>query len=267
MSTLFRPSHPGFSTPVVGLTGQHITSPFGVDRPDINKDCPPHRGVDFSSRSGGIPAPLQYSAGFYGRVEKLHDSAYRTITVRPFHDAARYVQFLHSSYWSVKEGDIIAPWTPLGNTGNAGAEAIHLHIQVVDDSAVCVPIHDCWDRCYIDPTTWPINDHFSGKWRWSTTQSGKRIEEVIEFFDANDEFDHARFERGHKQFQRKMKLDGYFIHDGLPAISARSLDPRYTGGMTVMPFERHKTLVNGDYGSKLVFIKDGGAQSDKANGG
>jgi murein DD-endopeptidase MepM/ murein hydrolase activator NlpD len=58
------------------------------------------------------------------------DGPWGTITVQ-IRDGS-LIQYLHTSASHVKVGDIVAPDTKLGVTGQTGAGIIHLHIQAKD---------------------------------------------------------------------------------------------------------------------------------------
>jgi murein DD-endopeptidase MepM/ murein hydrolase activator NlpD len=91
-----------------------------------------HEGVDLSSRPepGQQPKPLDFKAGVHGVVVKAGDGPYGTIAVQ-VRDGS-LIQFLHTSASHVKLGDIVAPDTKLGVTGQKGAGVIHLHVQAKD---------------------------------------------------------------------------------------------------------------------------------------
>lgn len=80
------------------------------------------------------------------------------IEVSPFGDPAHVVRYLHCETHSVKRGDVVAPWTPLGTTGSrgGGSTGVHLHLDVV---ALGRPSsEECWSREYVDPLAYPIRD-------------------------------------------------------------------------------------------------------------
>jgi hypothetical protein len=153
----------GFSPSLIGLPGP-ITGRFLDPRPD---GCP-HKGLDIGS--AGISKT--YTAGIYGKVvpPNPNDSKWCTIAVQPFHDAQATIQYLHSSSSRVGVGDIVAPWTEIGDTGNCSPTPvpIHLHIQVAFNRT---PSYPCWGtRDFVDPETWNLGAPLLGTWVNSEAQ-------------------------------------------------------------------------------------------------
>lgn len=144
----------GFSPLIVGLGQFPIVHPFLERR----RDCF-HAGIDIGS--GGVER--KFRAGIFGRVARTGGRC-NTITVVPFQAATETVQYLHCSRFLVKEGDVVAPWTQIGVTGNVGcgSRGIHLHLQVVKLRGR--PRKHCWSRNYVDPTRWRIQDLMVGNW-------------------------------------------------------------------------------------------------------
>jgi hypothetical protein len=94
-----------------------------------------HMGLDFQSRPAGggqKPVPLPFHAGFSGRVKLYPGSSTNTIGVVPDANPNVEVQFLHAGQVLVQDGQSVWPFTKLGQTGNKGGGAIHLHVQVLD---------------------------------------------------------------------------------------------------------------------------------------
>jgi len=148
----------GFSPSAVGLAGEHISGHFLEPRPD---GCP-HKGLDISS--SGVPK--SFCAGIYGRVVPPDPalSQWGTIAVEPFNDPSATIQYLHASSSNVVPGDLVAPWTILGKTGNTSPTPvpIHLHIQVAFQRA---PTHACWgNRDFVNPETWETTSVLLGAW-------------------------------------------------------------------------------------------------------
>ena len=88
------------------------------------------------------------------------------ITVVPFHNQRSSVQYLHCSSISVKNNQLVAPWTVLGRTGTkappeSGVTGYHLHLHVINPG---VPRRPTWPLNYVDPTTWPIRNPLIGQW-------------------------------------------------------------------------------------------------------
>jgi hypothetical protein len=147
-----------FDPDTVGLHAERVSGRFEESR---SSGCP-HRGLDISS--SGVPKP--FIAGIYGTVVEPINTGYGTIAVQPFGDATSVVQYLHCSSSRVNIGDVVAPWTVLGTTGDKAPpgtdiHGIHLHIQVISPGK---PKHSCWNRNYVDPGAWTPHFAFAGKW-------------------------------------------------------------------------------------------------------
>jgi murein DD-endopeptidase MepM/ murein hydrolase activator NlpD len=97
-----------------------------------NEKPRPHEGVDLSSRPapGKPPKPLDFRAGVYGIIVKAGDGPWGTISVQLADGSV--LQYLHTSASHVKVGEVVAPDSRLGKTGNTGAGIIHLHVQAKD---------------------------------------------------------------------------------------------------------------------------------------
>jgi hypothetical protein len=152
----------GFDPALLGLGAfGGITSHFMDPR-----DGCPHKGTDFSS--GGTPQP--FLAGVYGKViqPSADQSQWCTIAVQPFNDPAATVQYLHASSVSVAVGNLVAPWTILGQTGQCSPTPvpIHLHVQVFYAGQ---PSQPCWGsgRNFVNPETWGIQSPLVGTWHAS----------------------------------------------------------------------------------------------------
>jgi hypothetical protein len=162
----------GFSPALVGLSGP-ISGTFNEPRPG---GCP-HRGLDISSN--GISTP--FSAGIYGTVIAPTPGASQwcTIAVKPFDDPTVVVQYLHCSSTNVNLGDIVAPWTILGTTGNCSPTPvpIHLHIQVIYPGA---PANLCWNQNFVDPQTWNIVSPMLGGWSCTDVEMGNTYLNTVE---------------------------------------------------------------------------------------
>jgi hypothetical protein len=140
--------------------GQPITLEPGVPV-DPNKidHIATHRGIDFTSKVGRTPTALPFTAGIQGQAWPVSGSSTRTINVKD--SRTGYVfQFMHATTISAPIENCtenapcsVRPWTRLGTTGNAGADAIHLHVQVKDENGR-----------YIDPDMafLPATSPFSG---------------------------------------------------------------------------------------------------------
>ena len=155
----------GFDPALVGLPGP-VTGRFLEPRPD---GCP-HKGLDIGSSRVSMP----FSAGVFGRVilPNPADSAWCTIAVQPFHDLQATVQYLHGATSNVNIGDLVAPWTVIGSTGDCSPTPvpIHLHIQVVYPGA---PAYACWgNRNFVNPETWDTGDPLVGLWSYTENQPG-----------------------------------------------------------------------------------------------
>jgi hypothetical protein len=117
---------------------------------------------------------MPFLAGVYGKVVPPNpaDSAWNTIAIQPFFDAAATVQYLHAQSSNVSIGDTVAPWTVVGVTGNTSPTPVpvHLHIQVVYQRP---PKHACWgSRDFVDPETWDQGEPLVGFWHCSMSQNG-----------------------------------------------------------------------------------------------
>jgi murein DD-endopeptidase MepM/ murein hydrolase activator NlpD len=88
-----------------------------------------HEGVDLQCRTGPNepPKPLQFKAGVHGVVVRSGTGNVGMVAVQVWDGSV--LEFLHTSKSFVKVGDVVAPDTPLGTTGKAGAGTIHLHVQ------------------------------------------------------------------------------------------------------------------------------------------
>ncbi len=152
----------GFSPQVVGLSGERITGKFEEERPKQN--CF-HRGLDISSSK----RPKPFTAGLFGKVVSPLGSEWGTVTVLPFHASGYTVQYLHCSAIDVGVGEVIAPWTTLGHTGDkapegSGVNGVHLHVHVIQPSG-SKPKHSCWGRLnYEDPEGFNLGTPWRGTW-------------------------------------------------------------------------------------------------------
>ena len=102
-----------------------------------------HGGNDYQSHGpDGSPTPLPFKSPIGGKVILYPNGKTNTIGIKTCDGYE--VQFLHASKISVKNGDTIAPNTPLGLTGNKSPQAvgIHLHVQVKDPSGSIVDPND-----------------------------------------------------------------------------------------------------------------------------
>lgn len=99
-----------------------------------NEKARVHEGADFQSRPAPNepPQPLQFNAGVHGVVVRAGGGNYGTIAVQVWDGSV--LEFLHTSKSLLKVGDVVAPDTPLGLTGKAGAGIIHLHVQAKNAS-------------------------------------------------------------------------------------------------------------------------------------
>ncbi|MCR9089108.1 MAG: M23 family metallopeptidase [Rhodobacteraceae bacterium] len=148
-----------FTPQKLGLDG--ITDEFGKYRPNV--DCY-HSGVDFSSSM--TPKPI--FAGIWGRVISPLGGSCSTVTIRPMHTPAYYVQYLHLSARNVSIGQNVTPCTVIGLTGDVGCGAvgIHLHLHVVNTGGA--PQYECWSRNFVNPTQWDTGNPVAGNWFYSS---------------------------------------------------------------------------------------------------
>lgn len=149
----------GFSPVSLGLPNERISSKFREPR----ESCP-HKGIDITSSRKARP----FVAGVFGRIISPIEGPWGTITVSPFNAPATRIQYLHCSAINVGIGQLVCPWTVLGNTGdtappNTGITGIHLHLQVQEPGAGG---EKCWNaRRFVDPETFPTPDLVRGTWR------------------------------------------------------------------------------------------------------
>lgn len=159
----------GFDPSLVGLNGDVVTAVFLEPRPP---DCP-HKGMDISSRIGTTPTAKPFLAGVYGVVvaPAWNPAQWGSISVRPFNDPTATVQYIHCSSSTVNVGDVVAPWTVLGTTGDKvplgkPVPPIHLHIQVAYSRP---PQNACWaskdpHRDFVNPATFNTSSSLLGEW-------------------------------------------------------------------------------------------------------
>lgn len=164
----------GFTPQKVGLNGDIIKDDgkFKVIRM-INGKQVPHKGVDITSRVNGNPSPKDFTPGVWGKVDvpNSQDSGWKTITISPFRSPSTRLQFMHASSLSdnAKVGNVVAPWTILGKTGNTVPPddppvEIHLHLQVEDPSG---ETNENWkERKFINPEIWDTGNPVSQDWKF-----------------------------------------------------------------------------------------------------
>lgn len=132
---------------------------YGEDFDIIRGDCF-HSGKDYTTNK----VPTEFSAAIYGKVVSI-GADWGSIGVQPF-GTSDLVQYLHCSEIYVAVGDIVAPWTKLGKTGDVcppgRCNGIHLHLHVVRNSGS--PKYNCWSRNYVDPNTWTYVNPILGTW-------------------------------------------------------------------------------------------------------
>lgn len=143
-----------------GAIGDNFNDPRG--------DCF-HSGVDYTT--GG--AATSFRAAVYGVVVDPVGGQWGTISVRPF-GSTDVIQYLHCSSIDVASGEIVAPWTILGTTGDVcppgTCNGVHLHLQAV--SADGTPTYDCWSRNYLNPNSWTYANPLVGTWSRHFTEMG-----------------------------------------------------------------------------------------------
>lgn len=148
--------------PIISIEslGLAANGSVGDDYDTVRRDCF-HRGVDYKTNGKETP----FLAAVYGRVIEPYGGVWGTITVAPF-GSSDIIQFLHCSSRSVRLGEIVAPWTQLGYSGDVcppgTCTGIHLHLQVLRPSGS--PKHSCWNRNYLDPKAWYYENPIVGTW-------------------------------------------------------------------------------------------------------
>lgn len=172
-----------FSLDNLGLA----TGAYGDDFNIVRRDCF-HRGKDYETNK----TPTPFKAGVYGRVTDPNGGEWGTITVVPF-GTEDQVQYLHCSAINVQPGDIVAPWTVIGTTGEVcptgGCNGIHLHLQVTRSTGK--PSHKCWDRNYLNPNTWTYDNPLIGHWTLHSVREWpanniRLWETTVQFIISND---------------------------------------------------------------------------------
>ena len=159
----------GFTPSHIGLGGEQITSRFNERRRGTSNEY--HIGIDISSSRRARP----FRAGVYGTVVPKLGGRWGTITVVPFHNQKSSIQYLHCSSIAVKVGEIVAPWTVLGTTGDrappdSGVTGYHLHLHVIESQGS--PLHDSWPQNFVDPTSWDLGNPLVGRWVGRVSDGG-----------------------------------------------------------------------------------------------
>ncbi|SDB60859.1 hypothetical protein SAMN03159422_02399 [Agrobacterium fabrum] len=154
-----------------GLFGERISGSFREPRPNR----PPHRGMDVSSSM----THKNFTAGVFGQVIDPQGGPWGTITVRPFNEPSTIIQYLHCFDFKVGRGDLVAPWTIIGSTGDTAPPGtnitgIHLHVHLIQPGT---PTDPGWSQNYVDPATWSRGTPGQGQWR----QNAQGYEGTIKF--------------------------------------------------------------------------------------
>lgn len=114
---------------------QKVTSPFGYRYDPFNKKLSNHTGIDFAATYGST-----VMATANGTVTHVGFDYVRGNNIVIDHGIGIQTHYFHLSNFSVKEGQQVSRFDPIGNVGSTGrSTGPHLHYEVVKDGQLIDP--------------------------------------------------------------------------------------------------------------------------------